>query len=311
MSDVSGFPAPFSMVHNGEVRLALYRWAGPQADASPILLVHGYPDSARVWQRTAAALSRQHNVYAYDVRGAGASSRPTRSEDYAYPHLLADLDAVIEAISPDAPVHLVAHDWGSIQSWEAVCDPRLAPRFASFTSMSGPAIDHVAFWLRRRLASRSLAGVADVLRQLAHSWYILLFQLPLIAPATWSLLLGARWHQVLTRLEGLRAEPSPTQTEDGRYGIGLYRANVTARLLDPQPRHTEVPVLLLQALRDPFMVAGVFDGLEAWAPRLSRREIDAGHWLPLSAPLAIAREVEAFIADQTAPVRKAARSRRR
>jgi pimeloyl-ACP methyl ester carboxylesterase len=301
MSDPHGFPAPYAMVHQGAVRLALYRWPAPQPTAPTVLLVHGYPDSARVWQRTAEVLARKHRVYAYDVRGAGASSAPTRTRDYAYAELMRDLAAVIDAISPDAPVHLVAHDWGSIQSWEAVCDPGLAARIASFTSMSGPSIDHVAYWLRQRLATRSLAGVGDVLRQLAHSWYVLLFQLPLLAPATWSLFLGRRWHRLLTRLEGLRTEPSPTQTGDGRHGIALYRANVPQRLFDPQPRHTEVPVLLLQALRDPFMVAGVFDGLEAWAPRLSRREIDAGHWLPLSAPMAIAREIEAFIAHQAGP----------
>lgn len=303
MSDASGFPAPWSIVSNGSVQLAVYRWpaASGDVDAPKVLMVHGYPDSARVWQRTAEALSRHHTVYAYDVRGAGASTRPAHTADYAYPHLVADLEAVIDAISPGRPVHLVAHDWGSIQSWEAVCDPRLARRFASFTSMSGPALDHVAFWLRRRLATRSLAGVGDVLRQFAHSWYITLFQLPLIAPATWTWVMGRRWHRVLTRLEGLSVEPSPTQTEDGRDGVGLYRANVRERLRRPRQRHTEVPVLLLQALRDPFMVSGVFDDLESWAPRLTRKAIDAGHWLPLSAPLAVAREIEGYIASLPQP----------
>ena len=51
--------------------------------------------------------------------------------------------AVVDAVSPERPVHLVGHDWGSIQAWAAVTDPSLGDRFASFTSMSGPSLDHV------------------------------------------------------------------------------------------------------------------------------------------------------------------------
>lgn len=116
------------------------RACGP-AGKPVIVFVHGYPDNQRVWDRVIAELSDDYRCVRYDVRGAGRSSRPNATAAYTLDHLEADLRAVIDWASPHAPVHLVAHDWGSIQSWEAVTDPALSGRIASFTSISGPCLE--------------------------------------------------------------------------------------------------------------------------------------------------------------------------
>ncbi len=103
--------------------------------------------SGRRWPELLA--SEGFHVVAYDVRGAGASGVPDEQSDYALPVLIEDMAAVITEVTPDAPVHLVGHDWGSIQGWEAVTRTRLAGRIASFTSISGPPLDHAALWARR------------------------------------------------------------------------------------------------------------------------------------------------------------------
>ena len=120
-----------------------------------IVLVHGYPDTSAVWTPVADDLAADHHVVTYDVRGAGASGVPHATAGYALEQLTRDLEAVIRATSPDRAVHVVGHDWGSIQSWEAVttlepADGECAGLIASFTSMSGPSLDHVAAWLRSR-----------------------------------------------------------------------------------------------------------------------------------------------------------------
>jgi pimeloyl-ACP methyl ester carboxylesterase len=168
---------PSRFVTSGDVQLALYTWGEP-AGRPTLLLVHGYPDSAHVWQAVAEQLSEDHFVVAYDVRGAGSSTRPERTADYALPLLVRDMEAVLDAVAPHQKVHLVAHDWGSIQSWEVVCDERLEQRFASFTSMSGPCLDHVGHWLRDRLRAGSRHDLGLLASQVSHSWYIGMFQLP-------------------------------------------------------------------------------------------------------------------------------------
>ena len=106
-----------------------------------VVLVHGFPDTSSVWEPLADRLSSELHVVAYDVRGAGRSDAPAGRGGYALPLLVDDLEAVLDQTSPDAPVHLVAHDWGSVQGWEAVTTKGLANRFASFTSISGPPLD--------------------------------------------------------------------------------------------------------------------------------------------------------------------------
>jgi len=116
-------------VDAGDVRLAAYV-SGPR-DAPPIVLVHGYPDSAAVWERVRAQLDSRYRVISYDVRGAGASEAPAARDGYRIERLAADLCAVVNAICGEQPFHLVGHDWGSIQSWEAVTDPQFKGRIRS------------------------------------------------------------------------------------------------------------------------------------------------------------------------------------
>ncbi len=285
---------PDQIVKSGDVELAVYRW-GDQSDKPTLLLVHGYPDAASVWRPLAELLAGRYQVVAYDVRGAGRSSRPKRTEAYDLEHLVNDLAAVVDAVSPDQAVHLLCHDWGSIQGWEAVTTDRLRGRIASYTTISGPSLDHAGYWVMQRLRSGSPQKMAQVARQLAHSWYVGMFHLPALGPAAWTLGLDKLWPKILEKSEGIHAEASSTQARDGRVGVKLYRANFAKRVLKPQQRHTDTPVQLIWPKRDRFMVPEIWDDLPQWAPKLWRREIDAGHWLQLSHPQQLADWAGEFI----------------
>lgn len=275
------------------VRLQLREW--PRAGAPCVVLVHGYPDCSHIWDACIDSLRREFHVLAYDVRGAGASSRPRRLRDYRLERLAGDLAAVIDHGHAQGPVHLVGHDWGSIQSWEAVTDPALAERFASYTSISGPCLDHVGHWLRARAGSDWPA----VLTQLRHSWYIAAFQLPLLAPAAWSLGLDRVWPGLLQRLEGMgEVAAQASQRRDGRNGVNLYRANMLPRLLRPRARHCPVPVQLIVPEQDPFVFPTLFEDLQRWVGQLEYRRVDAGHWLPLSQPDWLAARIGDFVRRQ-------------
>ncbi|HEX4871408.1 MAG TPA: alpha/beta fold hydrolase [Nevskiaceae bacterium] len=289
---------PHRIVRSGALSLAVYRWPcrARRRQAPVVLLVHGYPDSAEVWSATAEALSAHAEVWAYDVRGAGRSSRPRALADYRLEVLAADLAAVLTAIDSPRPVHLVGHDWGSMQSWESVCGPREQGRIASFTTLSGPSLDHVGHWARRRLRSAQPGARRALLEQLLRSWYIFGFQIPGLGALPWRLGLDRLWPRLLRRFDGpVETVPSRTRRADGCHGVALYRANVLPRLRDPQPRHCRLPVLLIQARQDRFVAPTLFDDLAQWVPRLWRREIDGGHWLPLSHPRQLAAEIERFV----------------
>jgi pimeloyl-ACP methyl ester carboxylesterase len=276
------------------IRLNVRFWGEQHTNAPIIVLVHGFPDNSLIWQAVAEQLSMLFRVVAYDVRGAGESSIPSATADYKITELVADLAAVINTVSPEQPVHLVGHDWGSIQCWEAVTTPLLQGRIASFTSISGPSLDHAAYWIRQGLGRGSRDDQVKILTQLAHSWYIAAFHLPLASQLTWRVAFN-KWPKRLNLIKALHHEDFPSQASDGHHGVKLYRANFVERLFKPKPRHTSTPIQLIMPTRDRFVTAGLFDYLDQWATRLWRRVIDAEHWVQLSHPAEIAAFIREFV----------------
>ncbi|WP_034521791.1 SDR family oxidoreductase [Actinomadura rifamycini] len=275
-----------------------------------VLLVHGYPDTHAVWDEVAERLAARFHVVRYDVRGAGASSRPFGAKHYAFEHLMADMRAVLDAAAPGRAVHLVGHDWGSIQGWEAVCT--MPDRFASFTSISGPCLDHVAHWTRRSLGRPTPRGLRRAAAQGVRSWYIYFFQTPLLPEALWRAGFSRAFTRALEAGEGVPARaghPARTLPRDGAAGVGLYRANMAARLRRPLDRRTGVPTQVIVPTRDLFVSPHLVGGLAERVPNLSLRTVRAGHWVPRSHPDAVARWIAEHAAGTTGGPLTAAGSR--
>jgi NAD(P)-dependent dehydrogenase (short-subunit alcohol dehydrogenase family)/pimeloyl-ACP methyl ester carboxylesterase len=241
-----------------------------------VLLVHGYPDNSSVWDGMAELLAERFHVVRYDVRGTGGSAAPTDRAGYRLDRLAADLVAVVRATSPDRPVHLIGHDWGSIQGWHAITDPEYAPLFASYTSISGPCLDHIDAWMRRKL-TRLRFG--PVLRQVTHSWYIAAFQVPKVPELVW-------------RLPFLRARFG-AEKRDAVNGIELYRANMFGGRRTE--RRTAVPVQQLALTKDIFVLPGLLDAAQPFTDALWRRPLPYAHWAPRTHPASIAARVTEFI----------------
>jgi pimeloyl-ACP methyl ester carboxylesterase len=273
---------------SGGISIAVYE-DGP-TDAPTIVLLHGYPDCHTVWDLVAAELVADHHVVTYDVRGHGASEVPADRTGYRVEHLVADFVAVADAVSPTGPVHLAAHDWGSIQAWPMVTDPDVAGRIASFTSLSGPGLDHVRRWVR---AHRRPGGHrwTDAFRQGRRSWYTAMFQTPL-ASQSWRRGIAPKvFRQIFERMEGAIVDdrwPAPSLAADGLHGLELYRANSRPYRTDRRVVPSAVPVQLLVSRGDPYVTPALLDGIEHFAPTLVRREVEGLHWLPRSKPTEMA-----------------------
>lgn len=281
-------------VQSGKVRLAVWRWG--EAHLPMVLCVHGYPDNHEVWLPLIRQLSGRYQLVAYDVRGAGESDKPRKTRDYRLELLSQDLKAVLDAVSPQRAVHLVAHDWGSIQTWESVTDPDLRARIASYTSVSGPCLDHVGFWMRDRLRRKTPRALLQMASQLLHSWYIYYFHLPLLPSLSWRFGAAKAWPHYLRKVEGIRNPVrNPHQANDGEHGVKLYRANFITSLFKPRKRHTEVPVQLIVPTRDRYVGQQLFQQLSLWAPRLWRRDVTAGHWQLLAEPTQLGRWIDEFV----------------
>lgn len=281
-------------VDSGEVTLA-GQVSGPEG-APAVVLIHGYPDDSTVWDGVVADLARDHRVITYDVRGAGLSSAPSSGRGYQLGRLMSDLASVIDAQVPSGKVHLVGHDWGSIQGWQALVDGRTRARIASYTSISGPSLDLAFSAMRERLKEDRLAALPPMLGQLLKSWYIVAFHLPMLAPGLWRAGVARLWPSILKRTDGIAVERRAGQLRDGVNGINLYRANFRERIFGAKTPTVDHPVQLLVPTEDPFVSPAIFDNLSDHVPNLTREEVRSGHWLPLSDPALVAGRVRRFVA---------------
>jgi pimeloyl-ACP methyl ester carboxylesterase len=99
-------------VRTGDIESHYEQWGrrGP-----PIVLVHGFLESAAVWNRVGPVLARDgYRVYAVDVRGFGYTQRRGR---YTLAGDIVQLSAFLSALHPDAPhggtATLVGHSSGA------------------------------------------------------------------------------------------------------------------------------------------------------------------------------------------------------
>ena len=274
-------------VSSGDVTLAVREYGDPTLPT--LVAVHGYPDSQQMWRPLAERASADLHVVSYDVRGAGGSSAPATTQGYRIERLVDDLVAVVDATAHGGAVHLLGHDWGSIQLWDAVTsestDPRLTGRIVSFTSVSGPSLDHVAAAMRK-------APWRSRLRQARHSWYVYAFHVPVLPELAWRLL-----HRPIgARLAASQRVPSDAcwgreLARDGANGVGLYRANMLRRLRAPGNARTRVPVQLVVPRYDSFVPPALLRRVGEFVDELHRVDLEAGHWVPRTHPDELARLV--------------------
>jgi pimeloyl-ACP methyl ester carboxylesterase len=291
MPDAAGTPPTQHTVSSEGLILCV--WEGPP-NGPPVILVHGFPDTHTLWAPVVDWLSDRFRCITYDVRGAGLSDRPGPVEAYRLPHLVTDLVGVLDALAPDERVHLVGHDWGSIQAWEAVLqehtDPRLTGRIASYTSISGPALAHIGAFGRSSLRGgwqHRREGIVQAMR----SWYVYAFQVPVLP----ELVLRRLYRRAAARGEPLgRWHFEATVPDDAADGVKLYRANLLRRAPSSQAVSTSVPVQLIVPTRDKYVTPAVYREVERFVPDLTRVELDATHWVPRTHPAEVAQLVGDF-----------------
>lgn len=98
----------------GNQVIAVQHFGKPVAGKSPLVMLHGFPDNQRIYDKLASLLAADHDVYTFDFVGWGSSSKPPRDQ-YVYDTaaLPENLQAVLDALGARQFV-FVSHDIGTI-----------------------------------------------------------------------------------------------------------------------------------------------------------------------------------------------------
>lgn len=90
---------------------------------SPVVLLHGFPQTHLMWRHVAERLVGEHTVICPDLRGYGASDKPvaTGPEVYSKRTMAADVVALAAALGHER-FALVGHDRGALVAFRAGLD---------------------------------------------------------------------------------------------------------------------------------------------------------------------------------------------
>lgn len=279
-------------------RIAVYEQGDP--DGPTVVLVHGWPDSHVLWDGVAPLLAEGYRVIRYDNRGVGKSAVPQHHSSYTMARFADDFDAVARAVGGGRPVHVLAHDWGSVGVWEYLARPGSADVVASFTSVSGPSGDHINRFVidglkrpyRPRRFLRSLG-------QLGRLSYMAAFSTPVLAPAAVRVAFargGMRRRLLADGIAPDNIHHSRALVGDAVNSMKVYRANFFPGLRHARTDHrVDVPVQLIVNTRDPYVRSYSYADIPNWVARLWRRDLIAGHWAPMSHPAQLARAVTELV----------------
>jgi pimeloyl-ACP methyl ester carboxylesterase len=245
-------------------------------DGRPVVLLHGFPDSGRLWRHQVEPLaSAGFKVIVPDLRGYGASGKPVGVDDYSFPVLAGDVLAVLDEIGAER-AHVVGHDWGASLAWV-------------IGSLVPDRVDHLAVLS----VGHPLAFRAAGLSQLEKSWYMFLFQFEGVAEQwlsddSWANFRAWSNHPDADAvIADLEANGSLTP------GLSWYRANIPPRaLVDPPFELPPIEATTMGvwssgdfALTEVQMTGSSEHVAGPW--RYERLE-GPGHWMPLEAPEEVA-----------------------
>ncbi|PLW81798.1 alpha/beta hydrolase [Kineobactrum sediminis] len=129
-----------------------------EGSGAPVLMLHGFPDSARLWRnQVPSLLEAGYRVIAPDQRGFGGSDKPQEVEAYAMPEVVGDIIALLDYFELEK-VRLVSHDWGAAVGWNlAALYPERVERHVALS------VGHITSLWNAGIAQRRLA------------WYMLVF----------------------------------------------------------------------------------------------------------------------------------------
>ncbi|WAJ43100.1 SDR family oxidoreductase [Mycobacterium sp. Aquia_216] len=280
-----------------DVRVAVYEEGNPNGPT--VVLVHGWPDSHVLWDGVVPLLAERFRIIRYDNRGVGLSGAPKRVSAYTMARFADDFAAVTSELSAGRPVHVLAHDWGSVGVWEYLKRPGAGDRVASFTSVSGPSqeqlVEYIFSGLRQPWRPRRFArSISQALRLT----YMVFFSIPVLAPllirAAFSL--PALRRNVVDNIPDEQIHHSANIAGDAASSVKTYPANYFRSFSGRgQAIHVvDVPVQLIVNTRDRYVRPYGYDETARWVPRLWRRDIRAGHFSPMSHPQVMAAAVHEF-----------------
>lgn len=225
-----------------------------------LLMLHGWPDTAAVWDPQVRAFSEHVRCVRFTLPGF---DRRHPRQAYAIEEIVATIARIADSVAPEQPLALMLHDWGCVFGYHyAQAHPKRVAAILAIDVGDAGSREHLS-----ELPWQAKAGMA-----------------------AYQLLLAAAWHlprsvgDAITRRVARWARAPGAEAEIGRHMNYPYHVQWT-RGYSRRPFVPHCPMLFAWGSRKPFMFHS-----QAWLktlaerPGCTERAFPNGHWLATQAP---------------------------
>ncbi len=264
------------------------------ADAPVVVMLHGFPQGAFVWDALSCTLAEQGwRCVAPNLRGFGGSSQPTEPSAYRAKFLTQDIVELLRAVSAQPVAGLIAHDWGGALAWGVAAQhPELMERFIAINS------PHSATFLRALQSDPEQQAASAYMHYLSREdaaerlsangfeklWGFLMRHSDGASHApNWLTAELKQAHEAIWA-QGLKGPCAYYQQSQLKPPLTPQDA-VMALELPPEMTHVRVPTDVIWGLQDAALRPSLLEGLSDSVDDLRIHPFaDASHWVLHEAP---------------------------
>ena len=243
------------------------RVGGIGNDKETIFLLHGFPETSRMWNDLIKVLENEgYRIIAPNQRGYSKGARPSKVSDYTIDKLSQDVINIANEFNIDR-FHLVGHDWGSAVGWYIVS--KYSDRIITWSALSVPHLDAFVYSMRNDKTQKKKSG------------YIKFFNMPILPEIYFKIFsyrnLRKIWRkssesEIISYLETFK------QRRALKSALNWYRANfkndksVIGDIF--------IPTLIIYGINDMAIDVISVDNSEKFLKGRYRIEkLNSGHWL--------------------------------
>ncbi|TMF27612.1 MAG: alpha/beta hydrolase [Chloroflexi bacterium] len=245
-----------------------------EGSGTPVILLHGFPDTGDLWRKQVPALVQQgFRAIVPDMRGRGRSSKPDAVSDYRLSSIVRDVTGILDTLRIER-AHVVGHDWGAGVAWlVAALAPERVDRLVAI-SVGAPG-----------------AAARPTLEAFQKGWYRLLFLFEGVAE---EVIQRDDWYLFRLFLAGAQDTDAYVKTlsEPGALtpALNWYRANLPVQALFGRTGGPQLPMVKADTLG--IWSAGDLYLTEEAMTRSEQRvqgrwryeQLGGSHWVPIDQP---------------------------
>lgn len=263
-----------------------------QGEGKLMLMLHGFPEFWYSWRYQIPEFANNYKVVALDLRGYNESDKPKAKSAYVMQEFIKDVAGVIKGLGYDDCI-LVSHDWGGAIAWNfAYAHPEMVERLIVLN------LPHPV----------KFAQGLRTLQQLRRSYYIFLFQLPILPELVLqtggcSTIAEAIQKTALNKNAFSPADLEAYKDAAAKPGavtamLNYYRNIFQSGIFNQNLTVLEVPTLMIWGEQDIALGKELTYGTQEYVRDLQIKYIpNSGHWVQQEQPELVTQYMREFLAD--------------